>query len=515
MKKALLVIFAMILSSALANAQNQIVANGYNKFLYPDGSISSEGTLRDGKPDGFWKTYYPNGKLKSAGKRTNFLLDSTWIFLDERGDTSSLVNYMFDKKNGYCFVYESFTDSMHHNVVKAKELYREDKRQGYAFYYKKGLLDTEIPFKDDRKHGEGYQYDKNGTIVAILTYKYNDLVDRTIINRIDENGLKQGVFRTFYPDKKTKTECYYKDGKLNGYFREFDNRGKELSATRYINGEIQQENKNQLAADNSSAKVKIEYNENGTIKKSGAYKDDKPVGVHRTYNADGKINGGQLYDDNGVKVADGVTDGRGREQGKWTIYDSTGAVRAKGQYKNGKREGQWYFYFPSGKTEQEGVYKDGNPEGKWLWYFADGKIRREESFLKGKEDGIYYELNATGDTLNVGEYIEGDKIGTWKYITGDALVVENYKDGIQHGDYIVYNLPEKTVRTQSKYLNGNLHGKFVEYYSDGKVYREGTYMGGKQNGAWKIYTEEGLVETTIEYTQGEISKVDGKEMPKK
>jgi len=28
------------------------------RFYFQDSTISSEGVLRDGKPDGFWKTYY-------------------------------------------------------------------------------------------------------------------------------------------------------------------------------------------------------------------------------------------------------------------------------------------------------------------------------------------------------------------------------------------------------------------------------------------------------------------------
>ena len=52
----------------------------YKTFTYPGGQIASEGTLRDGRPDGLWKTYYESGQLKSIGKRTDFLLDSTWVF---------------------------------------------------------------------------------------------------------------------------------------------------------------------------------------------------------------------------------------------------------------------------------------------------------------------------------------------------------------------------------------------------------------------------------------------------
>ena len=71
----------------------------YQTYSYPNGQISSEGTLRDGRPDGLWKTYYESGQLKSVGKRKDFLLDSTWVFFSEAGDTTLMVNYKKDLKN--------------------------------------------------------------------------------------------------------------------------------------------------------------------------------------------------------------------------------------------------------------------------------------------------------------------------------------------------------------------------------------------------------------------------------
>ena len=72
----------------------------YQSYSYQNGQIASEGYLRDGKPDGLWKTYYESGQLKSIGKRTDFLLDSTWVFFKENGDTNLVVNYRKDLKNG-------------------------------------------------------------------------------------------------------------------------------------------------------------------------------------------------------------------------------------------------------------------------------------------------------------------------------------------------------------------------------------------------------------------------------
>ena len=69
-------------SVKLAQSQEkETLKDGYQVFKYPNGAVSSEGLIKNGKPEGFWKSYYVTGIKKSEGKRTNFLLDSIWIFL--------------------------------------------------------------------------------------------------------------------------------------------------------------------------------------------------------------------------------------------------------------------------------------------------------------------------------------------------------------------------------------------------------------------------------------------------
>mgnify|MGYP000011386335 CR=1 FL=1 len=80
------------------------VQNGPVRILYPNGQISSEGIVKDGKPDGIWKTYYVTGILKSEGKRTNFNLDSTWNFYNQSGELKEVINEsLFRLEN--CFKY--------------------------------------------------------------------------------------------------------------------------------------------------------------------------------------------------------------------------------------------------------------------------------------------------------------------------------------------------------------------------------------------------------------------------
>jgi antitoxin component YwqK of YwqJK toxin-antitoxin module len=104
-------------------AQNTVTPNGKNVFKYPNGNIASEGTMRDGKPDGYWKTYYENNILKSEGNRKDFDLDSTWKFYDEKGKLTLEINYKKGKKSGLRksyreneYVTENFVDDLNRDL---------------------------------------------------------------------------------------------------------------------------------------------------------------------------------------------------------------------------------------------------------------------------------------------------------------------------------------------------------------------------------------------------------------
>ena len=105
MKKIYLIMLVFI-PALLAAQQNVQLQDGYQQFRYPNGNISSEGHIRNGKPDGYWKSYYVTGVLKSEGRRTSFLLDSLWVFYDQAGDTIEKISYLLGKRNGYSLKYK-------------------------------------------------------------------------------------------------------------------------------------------------------------------------------------------------------------------------------------------------------------------------------------------------------------------------------------------------------------------------------------------------------------------------
>ena len=97
MKKIPVLLLVCLTFVPLVYNQEVIQKNGLTKIYYPNGKVSSEGTMRNGQPDGYWKTYFPTGIMKSEGNRKNHLLDSTWIFYNEAGDTLQKVSYVMGK----------------------------------------------------------------------------------------------------------------------------------------------------------------------------------------------------------------------------------------------------------------------------------------------------------------------------------------------------------------------------------------------------------------------------------
>ena len=96
--KTLIFLFFLFSIGCFCDAQ---VKKEYKIFKNNDGLVTSEGTLENGKPNGYWKTYHQNGKLKTEGNRLNFVLDSLWKFFDTQGYLTVEINYKNGLKHGY------------------------------------------------------------------------------------------------------------------------------------------------------------------------------------------------------------------------------------------------------------------------------------------------------------------------------------------------------------------------------------------------------------------------------
>ena len=502
--KRINIITAFILICIIGLAQEkEDLKDGYQIFKYPNGAISSEGLIKNGKAEGFWKSYYVTGIKKSEGKRTNFLLDSIWIFYDQAGDTTDKINYLFGKKNGWYYKYKK--DASRGVYIWSKELFAGDRKEGTAYiYFPDNKIQQTIAFNSGKKEGLSKEYDKEGNIITLLEYNNDFLVSRERINKLDNKGLKQGEWKEFYLNGGIKFEKTFKDDLMHGYYKEYDNRGKLVLTMLYENGSIVKSR----VEDEPDIEIVNKYDQEGKLIYSGPYRNKVPVGIHREYGKDSKVNNAFIYNDNGLMLSEGIVDVAGNRNGKWKDFFSNGKVQDEGQFSDNRRSGLWKFYNISEKVEQTGYYNNGRADGLWKWYYDNGALLREEEYFQGQRDGSCTEYSVTGEIIAQGQYSDGEKNGEWKYASGDYTEEGKYIIGLKDGVWRSYYTNRK-LKFKGNFVQGNPDGKQSYYYESGKIKEEQYFQMGIREKTRKKFDEEGIPMLVIAYKNDVEISING------
>ena len=501
------IILICLVLSAVLKLEAQENESKFVQIFYPNGQVSTEGTMRGGQPDGYWRTYYVTGVVKSEGKRTNFLLDSIWNFYNQSGELVQSISYKIGEKNGFCLRYR-YDNPLRPGqaTLVSKELYVNGKKEGNSYYYfPTGELKQIVFYKENKKQGIAREFNTDSVLISLLQYNDNYLVDRERINRVDNQGRKQGTFRDYYSNGKIKREENYLDNQLHGYYREYDGKGNLVMAMRYERGQIMEEIDEDLK---ELLDMKSTFDDQGRLVFTGGYKDGVPVGIHRFYDTTGVVENAYLYNDIGQKIAEGIIDEQGRRIGAWTDFYPSGEVRAKGTYENNERSGSWTFYYLSGSIEQKGRFERGRFQGSWVWFYPNGNIWREESYSNGREDGLFVEYDKNGNILTKGDYISGEKDGEWIYQVGDHKEKGSYVIGLREGIWRYY-YNDGTLEYEGYYSQGNPDKKHKYYYPSGILKEEQYYEMGIREKNWKKYDEEGNLVMTITYRNDTEQRING------
>lgn len=465
-------------------------------FYYSNGQKSSEGFMFKGKPNGYWKTFYETGQLKSEGNRHQFLLDSTWIFYSEKGDTTLIINYKSDKKNGIRTTFLS-------NEILKEDFTADVKWGSTKRYDKKYRLLQDTPFENGLENGISFCYDTLGNINEIFTYEKGFLTRRERLNRFDNGGRRHGQWKTFYKTGNVETEITYKHGLKNGFLKAYDINGNLKSIEKYVD-DVLQENAEELAR----LELKRDYYQNGKVKIEATYLNGKPEGIRRDFDTSGKIERAFIFK-KGVIIGEGIITENGQRQGVWREFYADGKLKGEGSYLDDKRTGEWNFYYQNGVLEQIGKFdKQGKPVGEWNWYYDDGKLLREENYYNGMKDGLMTEYDKSGNVIVQGEYINDLEEGKWVFKVGDMHVEGEYSEGLRNGYWKeFYN--DGQLAFEGKFIDDNPDGKHKYYYSNGTVREEGEYVMGRKHNTWYKYQDDGLLILSITYKNGVEIKYDG------
>lgn len=465
--------------------------------------IISQGYLRNGIPDGYWKTFYDNGILKSEGNRKNYLLDSLWNFYNSAGVLITTITYKESKKSGYKVIYNPDDQS-----IIMKENFINDLKNGMTFLYKQGYMYKQIPYVDGKENGIGKEFAKDSTVITISSYKNGFISREEKINRTDYRGKKQGVFKDFFPlSDHEKLVATYTDDKLNGYLKEYNFRGDLVKTEKWVDGVLQKNNKESTKID-----IKREFYENGNVKSYGTSRNGILEGITRYYDENGKLVGSKFYR-NGFLSSEGLIDEKGLQQGVWKEFYSEGEIKSEGVYENGRKIGEWKYYHQNKTIEQIGSYNKGKPIGNWKWFYENGQLLRFETFEFGKLSGDFIEYNDKGEVILKGQFTDGEANGEWLIVDNDIKEFGSFKDGLKFGEWITTYISNNKIYHKGFYTNGLENGKHTYYYDNGRLSEEGSFILGQKVDKWKYYSLDGSLLTVLEYRNGEDYKIDGANIP--
>lgn len=207
-------------------------------FLFVIGNISGqEGTNQlneKGERIGHWAKYYDNGKIRYQGQFEN------------------------GKEIGV-FKFYSLVSSEHPIIIKTFS--KVNNLAQVEFYSEQGVLESKGTMNGEKRVGQWVFYHLDGTtIVSEENY---------------ENGLLNGISKTYYRSGEVTEILFYKNGKLEGNIKRFSDEGILLDDLIYKNGKL-----------NGLAKY---YNTNGKLILTGVYENDEKVGDWQ-YFGDEEIN---------------------------------------------------------------------------------------------------------------------------------------------------------------------------------------------------------------------------------
>ncbi|MDR1757867.1 MAG: hypothetical protein LBR51_02745 [Bacteroidales bacterium] len=483
------IILVFVGSLRFAVAQDTVPLNGYHVFYYPDGTKSSEGYLREGQPDGWWKSYHPRGVLMSEGNRENYLLDSIWTFYDLEGKKILEINYRQGKKDGTRVQYlpEEF-------IV---EQWKADTLVGSTrTFFEDSMLKKETPYENGVPHGLEKEYDHAGMVIAVTNYYRGSMLKREFINRKDRFGYKQGKWKFFWANGLLQEEGTYQNDRKNGFFKYYDTTGQFVKVLKYEHDMIVED-----APETKVLERKIAYYPNGQPSITATYYKGVPEGIRREYDTAGNIIRGYVYS-NGFLRFEGITDLNGKRQGKWKEFYPAGTLRSEGYYMNSLPAGEWKYYFENQEIEITGRYnKKGQKEGQWLWYYPHRGLLIEANYVQGELEGEYAEYDEQGKEISKGEYLANAEEGEWFYRNNNLTEKGKYLDGARQGTWITLYDNGKTA-VEMNYEQGIPDGKFTRYWENGKIKQTGKYLSGEPDGVWLKYDEDGTLFLTTLYKNG-------------
>ncbi len=430
----------------------------------------------------------------------------------------------FDPNNGLKTDYDEIGNKTAEYTLKNGEF-----NGVYMAYDSLGRIIESINYINGSKEGGSkiyVNYEDNKRLEISGNYKNNEMHGEWIGSIVSSNYTQEVLHLNFLNGKREGINGEIRDNKI--YYQSYKNDELEGKSTEYLILD------NQLKLDTINQKVvKISelyykenklngdakyYDEKGLLIFEGTYLDSLKTGIWKKYDYENK-----LVED--LNYKNDLLDG------KYKLRKIDGNILVQGNYYLDEKIGVWKIYNKSKicnwnniESYETGSYINGKKEGKWQRFSKDEEIL--ESYIY--TDGLLYGEHQTYDNGVVIEvkFFKNNELFKHKFIYN----LNNYKSftfSKKDNEYIICNVEineENTKKTlnylfvtknqfidpiytvqdfessNSKFLNG-----YYEEYENEKIKVYGSYKLNKKIGKWEEYYYDQDVFLTLTYNEnGEL-----------
>ena len=174
-----------------------------------------------------------------------------------------------------------------------------------------------------------------------------------------KEGVKNGLFESYYPSGRVKSEAHYQEGFRVGKVIQYHEDGRVQAVDYY----------EKLEGDRSVRTTY--YDSTQVVKIRVQLKDGVAEGLTQLYYPNGKLKSETVYH-------------HGYRQGPSTQYYEDGKVRARLFYKGDRQDSISRTYFPNGQLNIESTYYAGKLHGPYKLYSPDGKLQKQLNYQAGQ-----------------------------------------------------------------------------------------------------------------------------------
>ena len=440
-----------------------VLISKYHEYLNNNNIIDKNGE---------YISYHPNGKIFQEGIMISGYRYGYWIEYNDKGSKNREIYYDVDPL------------SLNQKYIITN----------ITTFYNNGNKNLEYIV---------YTYDK---------CLYSDEECSAFLGNKINLEILNGDFNSFYSNGQLKSEGNYLNDNKIGTWVAYYISGVIKSTTKYVN--------------DIGHFTSFFENHPNKIYQLGFYKNGFKSGEWKEYNINAEMIKSYFMNKGLVDINE-----------PFTIYYESDELENDINYKGQKKiefhcsgneddciySGLYKKYFPNNQLEIIGNYKNNNKFGKWNYFYLNGSLNNEEIFDE-YGNGTYKSYYITGELKATGRYRDNLKDGKWIYyyknkmkewvifylhdnVNPNQLSSKWYESGYKNiegylkefSDEVIWDdkyieYYENGIISKEGYYNKNKkNGKWIEYYTNRVMKNSGYYIDNKQFGEWEYYSHDGIL----------------------